>query len=242
MALGATERYAAPPMLPPNLPERIAIPAGARIPIVLETPLSSRFSRQGQAVIFRTSSALALSQELQIPPGVEIRGRLAEVTRPGVFGKSGALRVIVERIVLPGAPAANLRAQLRSADMNARGRLTTDGRRSMNIENLAVLSLQGTLAGAQFGGKAAGIGASAGAAIAAVLMMSQRGRDVSVSAGTPFSVRLQQDADLPAPAVFWAQQNYASSHPRPTAYEDWDDGFESGPRPVLKRRATTSQP
>ena len=120
--------------------------------------------------------------------------------------------------------------------MNARGRLTTDGRRSMNRESLAVLSLQGTLAGAQFGGKAAGIGAGAGAAIAAVLMMSQRGRDVSVSAGTPFSVRLQQDADLPAPAVFWAQQDYASSHPNPTAYEDWDDGFDSGPRPVLKRR------
>jgi hypothetical protein len=240
--LGDAERYAAAPVLPSNLPERVAIPAGTRIPIVLETPLSSRFSRQGQVVIFRTSSALALGPELEIPPSVEIRGRVAEATRSGVFGKSGALRVTVERMMLPGAPAASLRAQLRSADMNARGRLTTDGRRSISSQSLVVLSLQGALAGAQFGGKAAGIGAVAGAAVAAVLMMSQRGRDVSVSAGTPFSVRLQQDAELPAQAVFWAQQDYARTHARPSTYQDWDDGLESGPRPVLKRRATTPQP
>ena len=242
MAVGATDGYAATPVLPSNLPERIAIPAGTRIPIVLETPLSSRFSHQGQAVIFRTTSALALGQELEIPPGVEVRGRVAEVTRPGVFGRSGGLRVTVERMVLPGAPAASLRAQLRSADINARGRLTTDGRRSLDRQGLVVLSLQGALAGAQFGGKAAGIGAGAGAAIAAALMMSQRGRDVSVSAGTPFSVRLQQDADLAAPAVFWAQQDYASNHPSPAASEDGNAGFDTGPRPALKRRATTPQP
>ena len=239
---GSAERYAALPMLPAGLPETITIPAGTRIPIVLETPLSSRFSRQGQAVIFRTSSALALGPELELPPGVEIRGRLAEVTRPGVFGKSGALRVTVEQVVLPGAPAAGLRAQLRSANLNARGRLTTEGRRSLNLQSMAILSLQGTLAGARFGGKAAGIGAGAGAAVAAVLMMSQRGNDASVSAGTPFSVRLQQDAELPARAVYWAQQDYARAHTGPFADSDWDAGFESSPRPVLKRRATSPQP
>jgi len=240
--LDDAERFAPPPVLPSNLPETITVPAGTRIAIVLETPLSSRFSRQGQAVIFRTSSALALGSEMELPPGVEIRGRLAEVTRPGVFGKSGALRVAVEQVVLPGAPPASLRAQLRSADTNARGRLTSEGRRSINVQSIAILSLQGTLAGARFGGKAAGIGAGAGAAVAAVLMMSQRGKDASVSAGTPFSVRLRQDVELPARGVYWAQQDYARTHASPFSDSDGDAGFENGPRPVLKRRATTPQP
>jgi hypothetical protein len=235
MAAGASGSYAAPPMLPPNLPERIVLPAGTRIPIVLETPLSSRFSRKGQPVVFRTTAAVSLGEELQVPPGTEIRGRVAEVTRPGVFGKSGALRVTVERMVLPGAPAASLRAQLRSADLSARGRLTGDSRRLMDRQGLVVLSAQGALAGAQFGGKAAGIGAGAGAAVAAVLMMSKKGRDVSVSRGTPFSVRLQQDADLPASAVYWAQHDYASRHPS-GASDFGDDAFDDGERPVLKRR------
>lgn len=236
MAAGANATYTAPPLLPENLPERITLPAGTRIPIVLETPLSSRFSRKGQPVLFRTTRAVSLSEGLQVPPGVQIRGRVAEVTRPGVFGKSGALRVTVERLVLPGAAAASLRARLRSADTNSRGRLTSDTRRRMDRPGLVVLSVQGALAGAQFGGKAAGIGAGAGAAVAAVLMMSKKGRDVSVSPGTPFSVRLRRDANLPAPAVYWAQQDYASRHPV-GANESGDDGLEDDSRPVLKRRA-----
>jgi hypothetical protein len=115
----------------------------------------------------------------------------------------------------------------------------------MDRHGLVVLSAQGALAGAQFGGKAAGIGAGTGAAVAAVLMMSKKGSDVSVSPGTPFSVRLQQDAELPAPAVYWAQQDYASSHLDPSGADDSrDEDLDEGPRPVLKRRAPApvSQP
>jgi hypothetical protein len=241
MAVGASEEYAAPPILPSSLPEKIAIPAGTRIPIVLETSLSSRFSHQGQAVSFRTTSPVLLGEELEIPPGVVLQGRLAEVTRSSAFGRSGRLRVTVERMILPGAPAAILRAQLRSADVVARGRLSSDGHRSVDRRGLAVVSLQGALAGAQFGGKAAAMGAGAGVALVAVLMMSQRGSDVSVSAGTPFSVRLQQDVYLPAPAVFWAQQDYASSHTNPSADEDSGSDADDGPRPVLKRRGPNLQ-
>jgi len=242
LTLGSAERATAPLMPPPDLPDRIAIPAGTRIPVVLETPLSTRFSRKGQTVIFRTSGSLAVGQDLEIPPGTEIRGRLAEVSRPGVFGKSGALSVTVERIALPAGSTANLRAQLRSPGMNARGRLTTEARRSLGLQSLMVLSLQGTLAGAQFGSKAAGIGAGAGAAIAAVLMMSQRGRDVSIAAGTPFSVRLREDLDLPAQAVFLAQQDYARTHPSQPAVDGPDAPLDGLPRPVLKRRSASPQP
>jgi hypothetical protein len=245
MAAGASESLAAPPLLPPDFPEKISIPAGTRIPIVLETPLNSRFSHRGQLVVFRTTGAVSLGEELQLPPGMELRGRVAEVTRPGAFGKSGALRVTVDRIMLPGDSTAALLAQLRSGDINSRGRLTNDNRRLMDRQGLVVLSVQGALAGAQFGGKAAGIGAGAGAAVAAVLMMSKKGRDVSVSPGTPFSVRLQQDADLPAPAVYWAQQDYAGKHASSgAAYDDSDDELDDGTRPVLKRRAPApaSQP
>jgi hypothetical protein len=247
MGTGASEAYAEPPIVPPDLPEKITIPAGTRIPMVLETPLSSQFSHRGQTVVFRTTDAVSLSDDLEVPPGVEIRGRVTEVRRAGAFGKSGALRVTVERMVLTGsgasAAAASLRAQLRSGDINARGRLTNDSRRLMDRQGLAVLSVQGALAGAQFGGKAAGIGAGAGAAVAAVLLMSKKGRDVSVSPGAPFSVRLQQDADLPAPAVYWAQQDYASRRVVPSgADDDRDEGLDDGARPVLKRRPALPAP
>jgi len=246
VGVGASEEYAPPPVLPSDLPEKIAIPAGTRIPIVLETSLSSEFSHQGEPVTFRTTRAVALGNGLEIPPGVRLQGRVAEVTRRSAFGKSGALHVTVERMVLPGAPETNLRAQLRSADINARGRPFGEGHPAVGREGLVVLSVQGALAGAMLGRKAAGIGAGAGAAIAAVIMMSRRGTDVSVSAGTPFSVRLQQDAYLPAPAVFWAQQDYENSRSGPSADDDSDgvsDNEDGPPPPVLKRRTSaTPQP
>jgi hypothetical protein len=243
MAAGASPAYAAPEILPSNLPQHVTIPAGTRIPIVLETPLSSRFSHKGQPVVFRTTRSVWLSEDLQLPPGVEVRGRVADVTRRGAFGKSGALRVTVDRMVFPGSGAARLRAQLRSAEIISRARLTNDGRRMMDRQGLIVLSVQGALAGSQFGGKAAGIGAGTGAAVAAVLMMSKKGRDVSVSRGTPFSVRLQQDAQLPAAAVFWAQQDYAGRQAAETGADaDGEAGLDEGPRPVLKRRAPAPEP
>jgi hypothetical protein len=231
---GASPAYATPPVLPVDVPERVTISAGTRIPIVLETSLSSRFSRKGQPVVFRTTRAVPLGESLQVPPGVEIRGRVAEVRRPGAFGKSGTLRVTVERMVLPGAAATRLRAQLRSGDVGTRGRLSREGRRGMDSQGLVMLSMQGALAGAPFGGKAAGIGAGAGAAVAAVLMMSKKGHDISVERGTPFSVRLQQDAELSAAAIYWAQQDYSSRHPGGTSFDH--DGEEDDTRPVLKRR------
>jgi hypothetical protein len=212
--------------------------AGTRISIVLETPLSSQFSRRGQPVVFRTTRPVPLGESLQIPLGVEIRGRVTEVTRPGAFGKSGSLRVTVDRMVLPGTAAARLRGQLRSSDFSARGSFSREGRRRMDRKGLATLSVQGALAGAPLGGKAAGIGAGAGAAVAAVLMMSKKGRDITVSRGTPFSVRLQQDAELSAPAIYWAQQDYTSRH---TNGFQWDDDGAEDSRPVLKRRPPQSE-
>jgi hypothetical protein len=227
---------APPAILPPGLPSRITIPAGTRIPILLDTPLSSQFSREGQAVIFHTNGEVFLTDDLRLPPGVEIHGRLSGITRPGAFGKSGALGVTVERLILAGSAPYRLRGQLRSAEFNSRTRLISDRRRAAGAEGLLVLSAQGALAGVQFGGKAAGIGAGAGAALAAVLMMSKKGSEVSVSAGTPFSVRLQQDVELPAAAVYWAQQDYADSHPNAVGTGDDDEDFDDSPRPVLKRR------
>ena len=152
-------------------------------------------------------------------------------------------------MVLPDTTETNLRAQLRSADINARGRPFGEGHPAVGREGLVpvALLLQGALAGMPMcsGRKAAGIGAGAGAAIAAVIMMSRRGTDVSVSAGTPFSVRLQQDAYLPAPAVFWAQRDYENSRLGPSADDDSDGVSDNGdgPPPVLKRRTPpTPQP
>ena len=198
---------------PPSLPARVAIPAGTPIAVVLDTPLSTRIARQGQVVTFRTSEALPVTDQLEIPPETGFTGSVVEVKRPGHFGKPGVLRVKVDRINLSTGATAEVAARLDSADMQGRGRLSSDSNRTTDLYNLALYSIEGTLIGAQIqGGKGAAIGAGAGAAVGLLIMMSRRGADVYLEPGMPFTIILDRPVELPGTDVYAAQQSYARAH------------------------------
>jgi hypothetical protein len=225
---------------PPELPERVAIPAGRPIAVVLDTPLSTRIAKRGQVVTFRTPGPLRFTDDLEIPPDVEILGHVSEVKRPGRFGKAGVLRVTVDNLHFETGGVANLDAHLDSADMKAQGRLTTDNRRSTDLYSVMMDSIQGTLMGAVIGGaKGAAVGAGAGAAVAILIMMSHRGQDVYLEPGMPFTVILDQPAYLSGAAIYTAQQNYQQSNVKSkTSPADANSrsNDQNGGAPKLKRR------
>ncbi len=239
-----------PPEPPPTLPQRVVISAGTRIAVVLDTPLSTRIARQGQPISFRTSEPLRTAGRLEIPRDTEITGFVVEVRRPGTFGKSGSLRVKVDRIALGTGGSTEIAARLDSPDMKGRGRLTSDSRRTTDLAQLAVYSIEGTLLGAQIkGGKGAAVGAGAGALAALIIMMSHHGADVYLEPGMPFEVILEQPVELAGKDVYAAQQSYERAHAasygsdpnsaggNSSAAPRNSDGSPVDPdRPVLKRR------
>jgi len=253
------------PTAPPAwLPATVAIPAGTRIAVILETPLSTRIARQGQLVTFRTSDSLRLTDQLEIPPETAFTGSVIGVKRPGSFGKSGALRVKLERMNLTTGTTAAVLARLDSPDMNGRGRLTTDNRHSADLLSLAGYTLEGTLLGSRIkGGKGAAVGAGAGAMAALIILMSKKGSDVYLEPGMPFQVILDQGVALPGDSVWAAQQSYVRTHgpaggntsgpdntPGATSADTNRSEVERNPdgsvvdpdRPRLKRRPKSHQP
>ncbi len=179
---------------------------------MLDTPLSTRITHKGQPVTFRTSEPLRLGDQLTIPPETAFDGSVIEMKRPGAFGKSGVIRVRVDRVNLLGGASAPVTAHLDSPDMKS-GKLKADNQHSTDILNLASYTLEGTLLGAQIkGGKGAAVGAGAGAALAMIIMMSHKGGDVYLEPGMPFSVILDQPVELPSTQVYAAQQSYARAH------------------------------
>ncbi len=247
---------------PPDLPGHVAIPAGSRIAVVLDTPLSTRISRAGQKVTFRTSNAVRLEDGLEIPPDTAFTGSVVEVKRPGGFGKSGVLRVKVDGFELTAGASAPVVAHLESQDINAKGRLTTDNKHTTDLYSLAMYTLEGTLVGSQIkGGKGAAVGAGAGALAALIIMMSHRGQDVYLEPGMPFQVLLEKPVDLPGKSVWGAQHDYARAHPVGVRSTDGSEnggftresdtsGAEASPggsdpdpdRPKLKHRPRSPQP
>jgi len=248
----AQPKTAEPPAAPPALPPSVIIPAGTRIAVVLDTPLSTRIAHQGQQVTFRTSDPLRVHDLLEIPRETAFTGSVVEVKRPGHFGKPGVLRVKVDRINLSTGASAEVAARLDSPDMKGQGRLSSDNNRATDLGSLALYTIEGTLLGAQIkGGKGAAVGAGAGATVALLIMMSRKGSDVYLEPGMPFVVILDRPVALAGTEVYAAQQSYARSRrldqPQTagdnTEVERNADGTPVDPdRPKLKRRPKKPQP
>ena len=241
-----------PPILPAQavaVPATLEIPAGTRIAVELETPLSTRITKTGQTVTFRSAEAIQLDSGNEVPPQTAFIGSVVKASRPGRFGRAGELRVKIDRLELPAGASIGMVARLDSADANGGGRISSDHNRAADLYSLASWTLQGTLVGSSIsGGKGAAIGAGAGAALALIMLASRRGPDIYLEPGMPFQIIVDKPVTLPGAEVVAAQQEYARLHrrrdidadstdPGPTEIRrDPDGAVLDSDRPKLKRR------
>lgn len=211
----------------PDLPAQVALPVKQRIPVVLDTPLSTVNSKQGQLVTFHTIYSLPLGDGLEIPAETEILGHVVEVKRPAHFGREGELRLAIDRIRLDPDGGTNLQAHLDSAEMKGPGPFTNDDSHSTDLHPVVIGSAGGALLGAVVSGAT-----GAGAAMAVLIMKSPRGQDVYLEQGMRFAVILDQPAYLSGATVYAAQQEFLK-HAGPSTLEP--DSQNNGV-PQLKRR------
>lgn len=237
----------APQPAPRPAPATVEMPTGTRILVVLDTPLSTRISKKGHPVSFRTTDPVSLQDSLELPPETEILGTVVEARRPGGFGRPGTLKVQITGVRLTTGTEARMAARLDSADVK-QGRLSADKSRTAGAVDMAQWAIVGTLAGMQIGGgKGAGYGAAAGALAGLIIMMSQRGPDLYLEPGMPFAVIVDQPVTLPGPEVMAAHESYmrtrasSSASPDPSySSQDNDSRVPESRRPVLKRRPRTN--
>jgi hypothetical protein len=230
---------------PPPPPATVELAAGTRIPVVLDTALSTRITKKGESAIFRTTQSIPVHDTLEIPPDTEIVATVIEARKPGGFGKPGTLKIQLTGIRLANGAEQRLAARLDSPDTK-QGRISADRNRSANVADLAQWAVLGTLGGLRVGGgKGAGYGAATGAAIGLVILMARRGPDLYLEPGMPFDVVVDQPVTLPGAEVQAAQENYARLNgPGSPGYsgavsqtDPQDDSrVPASRRPVLKRR------
>ncbi len=236
----APTQQAAIPPAPVNVPERVTLPEGTVLNVVLETPLSTRIAKKDQKVTFRTSSSVRLFEGIDLPPDTAIHGTVVEAKKPGGFGKAGVIRVKIDQIELQQGTPTPLVARLQSAETDKQGRIHADNAHGTDMIELAQYTLTGVLLGSRIGGgKGAGIVAGAGALAALIIMMSRRGRDVYLEPGMPFVVVLDRPVELPGQQVLDAQESYAKANSAASASSAGANPSMTIPpneRPVLKRR------
>jgi type IV secretion system protein VirB10 len=201
----------APPPVPPAQPtavrranpEKITVPAGTRVAVVLENGISTRSAKPGDSVYFHTNFPITQSNRIIIPVGSYLRGELTESKRPGRVKGRGEFRMRLNTLIFPNGYTVDLKAAPRSADsggketMDSEGKVTGPGGKGKDVGTVAETTVTGAGIGAiAAGAKGAGIGAGIGglAGLAAVLLT--RGPEAELPRGSTLDIVLEREIVL----------------------------------------------
>src|SRR5882757_7942703 len=154
------------PVAPASSSERITVPSGTRVGVVLQNGISTRSAKPGDSVYLQTSFPITQNNRIVIPVGSYLRGEIIDSKRPGKIKGKGEFRLRLNTLILPNGYTVNLNAAPRSADsggketMDSEGKVTGPGGKGKDAGTIA----ETTAAGAGIGAiasrtaKGAGIG------------------------------------------------------------------------------------
>jgi hypothetical protein len=166
---------------------RVALPAGTVVIVRTTTALQSATAKAGQAFETTVEENVGVDEFTVIPARSRIRGVVTLAT-PATRQQSGVIEVVFDRLTLADGSAIAIKGKLTSTD--------TAERRQIKADPNARVVFVGARGG--IGAAIAGAGAGAGSnnILAALGGMLSEGRDVSVPAGTPLAVELEQALTL----------------------------------------------
>lgn len=196
--------------------EKILVPAGTRLGVVLENGISTHSAKPGDSVYFQTSFPITQNNRIVIPVGSYLRGELLESKRPGRVKGKGEFRLRLNTLIFPNGYTVSLNAAPRSADsggketMDSEGKVTGPGGKGKDAVTVAETTVTGAGIGAiAGGGKGAGIGAGIGgvAGLAAVLLT--RGPEAEMPRGSTMDLVLERELTLDASQIQYVNTGQA---------------------------------
>ena len=200
---------APPPVAPKPAPqagsnEKVVVPAGTRVGVVLQNGISTRSAKAGDSVYLQTSFPITLGNRIVIPVGSYLRGELLESKRPGRIKGRGEFRMRLNTLILPTGYTVDLNAAPRSADsggketMDEEGKVTGGGNKGEKAGTVITTTATGAGIGALATRtpKGAGIGAGIGAAAGLAAVLLTRGPDAELPRGSTMDVVLEHALTL----------------------------------------------
>ena len=200
---------APPPVAPKPGPqqagsnEKVLVPAGTRVGVVLQNGISTHSAKPGDSVYLQTSFPITVNNRIVIPVGSYLRGELLETKRPGRIKGRAEFRMRLDTLILPTGYTVNLNAAPRSADsggketMDEEGKVTGGGDKGKKAGTVVTTTATGAGIGALAGGgKGAGIGAGIGAVAGLAAVLLTRGPDAELPRGSTMDVVLEHELAL----------------------------------------------
>ncbi|MBZ5528631.1 MAG: TrbI/VirB10 family protein [Acidobacteriia bacterium] len=227
----------APAPAPPATGEKITVPAGTKLLLILENGISTRTAKPGDSVYFRTSFPVAQDNRIVIPVGSYLRGEILASKRPGRVKGRAELRLRLDTLIFPGGYSIDLNASPSSADtggnekVDREGKIEGDSDKGHDAGTVATTTAQGASVGAIAGrsAKGAGIGAGLGAAAGLAAVLLTRGPEAQLPRGSSIDVVLEHSLTLNVDQLHF-DENAPASRPDPQP-----NRRQSANRPVRRR-------
>ncbi|HEY6130259.1 MAG TPA: hypothetical protein VIW23_18950 [Candidatus Acidoferrum sp.] len=183
--------------------QRLTVPSGTRVAVVLENGISTRGAKAGDSLYFHTVFPITQNNRTVIPVGSYLRGSLLETKRPGRIKGRGEFRLRLESLILPNGYTVDLLAAPRSADTggsettDAEGKVSGSGGKGKDAGTVATTTATGAGIGAiAGGGKGAGIGAGIGGLVGLGAILLTRGPEAELPRGTTMDIVFERDLTL----------------------------------------------
>lgn len=197
----------------PGKERKAVLPAKTEVFITLTSRISTKTAAAGDRFTAQTAVPVTLNDEIIIPVGSHILGRVARAQKAGRLRGKAELELEFQTVILPNGATRNFEAVLQSAEGQESGRLDETTGAIQGSGGQGAEAARGSVGGAATGAaigaiagrgwKGVGVGAVVGAAAGAVLGTTQRGPDIVLERGSQVTVTLLQAVALvkPEPAT-----------------------------------------
>jgi hypothetical protein len=178
------------------MPPRI-VTAGTTIPVSLTNRISTKSAKDGDGVYATTIFPITVDNQIVVPVGSHVRGRVMEVKKPGRVSGKGELTISFQTLVLPGGITVPIYTSLGgiggAAQRTGENSVEGEGSKGRDAGTVGASTGQGAVIGViASGGKGAAIGAAGGAAAGAVGVLLTRGEDLTLEPGTTLEIVLDR--------------------------------------------------
>lgn len=193
------------------------IPVGTKLNIEFNNYISAKTSQEGDAFSATIVEDVSSGESVILPAGTLIRGRVGDVKKPGIFSKSGAVKLDFDHIITPLGKQIALDVDLSEANKtNKKGALIASpgfkGEVKQNFSQGVDITKKTTGAGYRAGMKAGVVpvvatvpvtavaGSVAGSAVfvsKSAIAIFKKGGNPIIQSGDTLEIDFSDDIDLP---------------------------------------------
>jgi hypothetical protein len=228
-----SQTQASPPRTPDSSPpqdpspkvsaEKLIVPTGTRLPLVLHNAITTRNAHPGDPVYLETLFPIVIKDRILIPAGTYVQGEIEEARRPGKVKGQGEVRMRLNSMILPNGYTVDFNAVPTNAgtggneSTDPEGKIKGDTNKGGDVGTVVKSTGVGAGIGAiaSQSAKGAGIGAGIGAAVGLATVLLTRGPELELPRGTTVDVILDRTLYLDASRVNFTDPGRASTLPGP---------------------------